>query len=191
LYVARHLFARAVPKYSFENNGPFKLFCENLQPRNVLVDPQTHRITAVIDLKFTNAMPAQFAYDPPWWLLLTGPDEWVQRGREMKDFVTAYIPRMEQFVRTVERIEGTGLNQPNSPRLSLLMRDSWNSKRFWFNYAARKPFAVDYIFNEQLNPMAAGVEGLNDRERSWMEVFVKKKMEQLKEYQRDCKRLKH
>jgi hypothetical protein len=40
----------------------------------MLVDAETLKITAVLDLEFTNAMPAQFAYDPPWWLLLVGPE---------------------------------------------------------------------------------------------------------------------
>ena len=31
----------------------------------MLVDPKTLRIIAVLDLEFTNAMPAQFTYDPP------------------------------------------------------------------------------------------------------------------------------
>ncbi len=31
----------------------------------MLVDPETLRITAMLDFGFINAMPAQFTYDPP------------------------------------------------------------------------------------------------------------------------------
>ena len=72
-FAARHFFAQLVPKYSVDGDdaGPFRLFCDDLQPANMLadpetLDPETLRITAVLDLEFTNAMPAQLAYDLPW-----------------------------------------------------------------------------------------------------------------------------
>lgn len=58
-YIARHLFSRLVSKYCIDNHGPFKLFCDDLRPPNMLVDPRTLRITAVLDLEFTNSMPGQ------------------------------------------------------------------------------------------------------------------------------------
>ena len=70
----------------------------------MLVHPDTLSITAVLD-EFTNATPAQFAYDPPWWLLLVGSETWLQRGHTVAEFVAAYKRRMEQFVRAVERAE--------------------------------------------------------------------------------------
>lgn len=72
-YISRHLFAQSVDRHCIDNCGPFKLFCDDFRPQNILVDPTTFRIKAVLDLEFTNAMPGQFASDPPWWLLLVGP----------------------------------------------------------------------------------------------------------------------
>jgi len=54
--------------------GPFLPFCDDLRPSNMLVDLETLTITAVLDLEFTNAMPAQSSYSLPWWLLLFGPE---------------------------------------------------------------------------------------------------------------------
>jgi hypothetical protein len=48
-YVARHLFARLVDKHSICDNGSFKLFFDDLRPRNILVDLKSVRITAVLD----------------------------------------------------------------------------------------------------------------------------------------------
>jgi hypothetical protein len=49
-----------------------------MQPSNVLVDPDTRCITAVLDREFTNAMPAEFIYNLPWWLVLFEPDMWLE-----------------------------------------------------------------------------------------------------------------
>jgi hypothetical protein len=66
------------------------------------------------------------------------------------------------------------------------MRESWLTKRFWFNYAARKPFDVDVLFYNCLNDGHAGIESLDEEVRVGLEPFVKMKMEQLREYDKDC-----
>jgi hypothetical protein len=63
----------------------------------MLIDEETLEITAVLDLEFTNAMPAQFTYDPPWWLLLLGPDMWLEHYNK-EEFSRRYELRMEQFL---------------------------------------------------------------------------------------------
>lgn len=65
-FIARHRFAQLIPKYCIYDAGPFIPFCDDMRPANMLVNPDTLRITAVLDFEFTNAMPAQFTYDPPW-----------------------------------------------------------------------------------------------------------------------------
>jgi aminoglycoside phosphotransferase (APT) family kinase protein len=54
-----------------DNSGPFRVFYDDLRPSNMLVNPKTIRITALLDFEFTNVMPAQFAYDLPWWPILS------------------------------------------------------------------------------------------------------------------------
>ena len=53
--------------------GHFPLFCDDVRPTNMLVDPATLRITAILNWESTNTMPPQFAKDIPWWLLLRDP----------------------------------------------------------------------------------------------------------------------
>jgi hypothetical protein len=114
----------------------------------MLIDPETLRITAILDFEFTNAMLAKFMYDPPWWLLLSRPEVWLKRCA-MEEFLTLYEPRIERFLRALERVEietALEVKQPGEPSLSTRMRDSWRTGRFWFDYAARKSFEVDMIY---------------------------------------------
>ncbi|KAL9082060.1 MAG: hypothetical protein Q9165_008931 [Trypethelium subeluteriae] len=55
-YGARRLFAQLVDKFCVDC-GRYKLFCDDFRPQNMLVNPKTLRITAVLDLEFTNALP--------------------------------------------------------------------------------------------------------------------------------------
>lgn len=187
-YIARHRFPQLISKHCVEDGGPFKLFCDDMQPSNMLVDPDTLRITAVLDFEFTNAMPAQFTYDPPWWLLLLGPDIWLERY-SMEEFLTRYVPRMEQFLRALKRVEAKSAltaGRPDELCLSARMRESWDTGRFWFNYAARKSMDVDAVYWNALHEAGAGVELLDRKTLAEMESFTQMKMEQLKEYRDEC-----
>jgi hypothetical protein len=187
-FIARHRFKQLIPQYCIEDTGPFKPFCDDLQPSNILADPKTLQIIAVLDFEFTNAMPAQFAYDPPWWLLLLGPDMWLER-RTMDEFLNRYEPRMEQFLRALERVEaksGSRGKQAGGPRLSTLMRDSWRTGRFWFDYGIRKSFDVDAVYWAALHDGSPGIESLDDEARAEMESIRQTKMEQLKAYKEEC-----
>lgn len=186
-FIARHRFKQLIPKYCINDAGPFKPFCDDLQPSNMLIDEKTLEITAVLDIEFTNITPAQFTYDPPWWLLLLGPDMWLER-RTMEDFLTLYEPRMEQFLRALEQVEVESRSggQSGKPHLSTLMRDSWETGRFWFDYAARKSFDVDAVYWAALHEDGADNELLGDETRAEMEPFIQMKMEQLKAYKEEC-----
>ncbi|KAJ5675436.1 hypothetical protein N7462_008333 [Penicillium macrosclerotiorum] len=187
-FIARHRFAQLVSKYYPDECGLFIPFCDDMRPSNMLIDPETLRITAILDFEFTNAMPAEFTYDPPWWLLLSGPEMWLERGG-MEEFLTLYEPRMEQFLRALERVElevMSGGKKPAGLSLSSRMRDSWKSGRFWFDYAARKSFDIDTIYWAALNHNGADSELLDDKSRAEMESFTQTKMEQLKAYKEEC-----
>lgn len=125
-FTARHFFTQLVPEHCAES---FSLFCDDLRPANMLADPETLRITAVLDLEFTNAMPAQFACDPPWWLLLQPPHTFLERG-ERSVFLERFVPRMEQFIRAVERAEQKFPSAETKKPFSVQMRESWDSGRF-------------------------------------------------------------
>ncbi|KAH6717036.1 hypothetical protein BKA61DRAFT_631057 [Leptodontidium sp. MPI-SDFR-AT-0119] len=187
-FIARHRFKQLIPQYCIEEAGPFKPFCDDLQPSNMLVDPKTLQITAVLDFEFTNAMPAQFAYDPPWWLLLLGPDMWLEH-RTMEEFLARYEPIIEQFLRLVERVESKSESRGNEtarPRLSTRMRDSWKSGRFWFNYGIRKSFDIDAVYWAALYDGSISADWLDDEARVEMESIKQLKIEQLKAYKEEC-----
>ncbi|RSL38412.1 hypothetical protein CEP53_014892 [Fusarium sp. AF-6] len=187
-FIARHRFVQLIPEHCIDDAGPFIPFCDDLRPSNMLVHPVTFQITAVLDFEFTNAMPAQFTYDPPWWLLLSGPEVWLDRD-SVEEFRHLYEPRMKQFLHALELVEETsapGRQQLSEPRLSARMRESWRSGRFWFNYAARKSFELDAIYWAVLHDGGdADMELLNDKVRREMEPFIEKKMEQLRAYKEE------
>lgn len=62
------------------------------------------------------------------------------------------------------------------------MRDSWETKRFWFNYASRKSLDVGAVFWNVLHEEGRGVELLDEETRAEIEPFTQMKMKQLKEY---------
>ncbi|CAK7217403.1 hypothetical protein SCUCBS95973_003139 [Sporothrix curviconia] len=62
------------------DNGPFAIFCPDLSAFDILADPDTGRITALLDLEFTNAMPAAFTRDPPLWFATYSLDKCIERG---------------------------------------------------------------------------------------------------------------
>ncbi|KAL3475452.1 phosphotransferase enzyme family protein-like protein [Aspergillus californicus] len=188
-FIARHRMAQLIPKYCADDSGPFTPFCDDMRPSNMLVDPETLRITGVIDWEFTNAMPAQFSYDPPWWLLLTGPESWLDRYA-MEEFLILYEPRLEQFLRALEHVETEAAlegKQASGPPLSSRMRESWKTRQFWFDYAVRNSFEGDSVYWAALHEGGPGIELLDDKARAELEPFTQKKMEQLKVYREDCR----
>jgi hypothetical protein len=185
-FIARRRFKQLISHYCIDDAGPFKLYCDDLQPSNMLADPDTLRVTAVLDFEFTNAMPAQFTYNPPWWLLLLGPDMWLER-HSMEEFLVRYVPRMEQFLRALERVEKK-MNWEASqqePLLSDRMRQSWATGRFWFDYGIRKSFDVDAVYWAALHK--EGDDVLDERMEEEIERFVDMKMEQLRAYDAECR----
>lgn len=67
-YISRHLFKKPASEKRLTNpefeNGPLRLWCDDLRPGNILVDKNC-RIVSVIDWEFTYAAPAEYVYDPP------------------------------------------------------------------------------------------------------------------------------
>ena len=186
-YVARHLFAQlAVSRYTTDRNhntGPFKLFCDDFRPSNILVDETTLQITAVLDFEFTNAMPTQFSEEPPWWLLLRGPARRLDAGETIEELIKSYQPRLEQFLRALEHEEVRRcIFQDQTQCLSSLMRNSWKSGNFWFNLAARNSFDMDAVFYAYLDGADfggnAGPHLLSEELQRELKPFVEMKMDQ-------------
>lgn len=144
----------------------------------------------MIDFEFTYSMPAQFTYDPPWWLLLRGLDMWLEQYG-MGEFLTRYTFKMEQFLRALELVEAKSASAEGPEellRLSTQMRDSWNTGRFWFNYAARTCLDIDDIYWHALHDQADGdgIDILVEATRAEDRAVGRDEMEQRKAYEEEC-----
>lgn len=193
-FLARRGFEALIPKYVGKDTdvdtdtGPFKPFLSQLTPSNILLDPSTLEIKGVLGAGWMNAIPAQFAYDPPAWLLGKEPEEWVVRGA-VREFEEMYGEMLEGFLRVLREVEdedggGAGADG-RKKRLSERMREGWETGRFWFDYAVRKGEVVDCVYWDVLRE-GQGDGELDEEASKEMEEFVKKKMEQLNEYEVDC-----
>ncbi|KAK2042445.1 hypothetical protein LZ31DRAFT_623523 [Colletotrichum somersetense] len=187
-FVARHCFAHIIPTNGTVNEyGPFPLFCDDLRPTNMLVDSETLQITAVLDFEFTNAIPAQYAYDVPWWLLLRQPAVLISEGK-VQEFLNLFQPRKEQFIQAMERAEAKAPLATKETSLSACMRDSWDSGRFWFNLASRGSFDISEIYWEMLHKDGLGEALLDSEILREKEAFLLRKKAQFNAYRSEKER---
>lgn len=105
----------------------------------------------------------------------------------MKDFMVRFVPRLEQFLRVLERVEAKTRwkGSQNNRLLSDRMRDSWATGRFWFDYGIRKSFDIDAVYWAALHE--DGDDFVNDEMREEVENLVALKLAQLRDYDAECK----
>ncbi|KAK2734148.1 hypothetical protein FQN57_001863 [Myotisia sp. PD_48] len=144
-YTCRHLLRSIIPIFAStgDGTGPFKLFCDDFGPGNILVDPGTLKITGVIDWEFTYAAPAQFSSSPPEWLVINNIAHWC---------LEAYGPIFDLFIRVLEEKESEAESKRShggtkdaicstndscggDEKLSKRMRQSLEDRTVWFNLA--------------------------------------------------------
>ncbi|KAM7187783.1 hypothetical protein V8F20_010840 [Naviculisporaceae sp. PSN 640] len=154
-------------------NSSFRLFSEDLRPANVLLDKNLN-VVGVIDWEFVYSAPAEFSQDPPWWLLLSQPEDY---PGGIFSWIMEYDKRLDVFLRVFERAEqkSDGEKGPkdgpvptktrarkkrrrgnkkaetkapptSGPLLSQQMRKSWDTGRWMVNYAARKSWMFDLMW---------------------------------------------
>ncbi|RAK79020.1 phosphotransferase family protein [Aspergillus fijiensis CBS 313.89] len=173
-----------------DNDGPFKLFGDDLCPGNVLVDDCLH-VTGVIDWEFCYAAPAQFAGSIPWWLLLERPQK-ILNSQGPEVFYRSFLPRADCFLQALELKEKTRGLGVEDDRLSVRMRQSIDTKSAWFYFACRSVSSVDLLYRDLLDEHCWGKRSsVADRVRSFTtniglrkdrEDFVRSKIVQLQEY---------
>lgn len=196
-YVAHHLFRKLVSEGKFPSPSPdpaskqpFKLFCDDLRPSNVLVDEEC-AIVGVIDWEFTYADPSEYVYSPPWWLLIESPEKW---PGGIDDWVEEYEPKLMLFLEALEEREEIMIKEGSlfeDERLSDKMVKSWESGDFWMSYAARNSWAFDVIFWEKINTnprffhgnsgYEKGLSLLFEEVRNGMEGFVERELQEKEE----------
>lgn len=172
-YTARQLFQKLARERKFVSDrydkGPFKFWCDDLRPSNILLDAHL-QIVAVIDWEFSYAAPSEFTFAPPWWLLIEQPEYW-EKG--LDDWVQQYERRLATFLKAMVDCEDASIAAGQlleEQRLSGEMRESWASGDFWTVYAARRNFAFDGVFWGKLDPRFFGRgEGGSGPGDAWME----------------------
>jgi aminoglycoside phosphotransferase (APT) family kinase protein len=197
-FIARHLFRKLAHdqkltrRWESFNQGPFKLWCDDFRPANVLID-QESKITGVVDWEFTYAAPVEFSYAPPWWLLLEKPEYWPDG---LDAWCIEYERRLQTFLKVLAGREDETISRgelQEDERLSGPMRESWESGDFWIAYAARCNFAFDAIYWQKIDQRFFGpttvseyddawkerLELLNDKDKSDMEELVVRKLEDM------------
>lgn len=173
-------------------SGAFRLWCDDFRPGNVLVR-EDGEVLGVIDWEFTYVAPTQFALDPPWWLLLRRPERW---SEGIDEWHNIYDTRLKTWIGAMKRAEASMDSSCLSFPLSMHMEQSWETGRFWLNYAARGSWAFDTVFWKYLDERFFGkreqdvpksdlwktrVHLLGGEAREGMESFVEVKMEEAKE----------
>ncbi|KAJ5573656.1 uncharacterized protein N7459_008083 [Penicillium hispanicum] len=188
-FVARYLFRklaqdRRLTKHSASSDqGPFKLWCDDLRPANVLVD-EALKIVGVVDWEFTYAAPVEFSHAPPWWLLIEKPEYWPEG---LDDWCRVYEQRLQTFLKAMKHREDEAIKQgqlEESQRLSGPMRASWESGDFWVSYSARNSFAFDAIYWKKLDgrffgPTTCLVEDVWRQRLDLLDAEAKDDMEKL------------
>ncbi|KAE8354815.1 phosphotransferase family protein [Aspergillus coremiiformis] len=168
-FVARCLFRKIaregrLTSSSPSDGGPFKLWCDDLRPSNVLVNADL-QIVGVVDWEFTYAAPVEFSYAPPWWLLLEQPEYW---PGGIEAWAKTFDTRLQTFLKVLVEREVAAIKQgrlKDDQRLSGPMQQSWQSGDFWVTYAARKNFAFDAVFWQKLDYRFFGPNGVPEEDR--------------------------
>ena len=197
-YVVRQLFHRLSKNRQLtastrnSDAGPFKLWCDDLRPSNVLLNADL-QVVGVVDWEFTYAAPAEFSSASPWWLLLEQPEYWPDG---LEAWTEVYEHRLQTFLKVLTEREDALMHSgrlDEEQRLSGPMRASWQSGDFWISYAARKSFAFDSIFWRKLDPRFFGpgetpedswekrLELPDEKEKMSMEPLVQQKLDDMKE----------
>lgn len=106
-FVARQLFRKLAREKRLIDSpfeqGPFKIWCDDLRPGNVLLY-ENMQIAGVVDWEFTYAAPVEFSYAPPWWLLIEKPEFWPDG---IDDWENVFDYRLKTFLRVMRDCEDT------------------------------------------------------------------------------------
>ncbi|PLB48908.1 phosphotransferase enzyme family protein [Aspergillus steynii IBT 23096] len=156
-YIARCLVRKISREISREHcSGPFRLYCDDLGPDDVLVDANKHVVTGVVDWEFTYAAPVEFTYAAPWWLSLERPEVWES---DLDTFLVRFMPRFRTFLEVLRdcearKIQGGSLSE--SRRLSTVMEKSLETGLVWICLASRHSSMFDEIYWKFIDPRFFG-----------------------------------
>lgn len=194
-FIARRLFRKLARDKRLTNplldKGPFKIWCDDLRPANVLLHGNL-KVAGVVDWEFTYAAPVEFSYAPPWWLLIEKPEYW---PKGLEHWTRVFDYRLKTFLKVMKEHEDSMIQKgrlKEDQRLSGPMYQSWESGDFWVIYAALHSFAFDAIYWRKIDPRFFGpsedpeeawkerLDLLNEKEKYDMEQLVARKQKEMK-----------
>lgn len=188
-FILRHRLKALVPHFVSEwDLAPFKLFCDDMEPHNIMVDADTLRIVAILDWEWTYAAPRQFIFAPPPWLILMDPFVWYYESDHAN-----YKAKLVLFLRALEEIEEKRKQElqfkvPQEQRMSVLMRRSMEDGTFWSVRLLHDAFNFDdSVMWKSLQPILErrGLLDIGMPDEEEIEAFVAMKMKDLEEYNRE------
>ncbi|KAH9211485.1 kinase-like domain-containing protein [Leptodontidium sp. 2 PMI_412] len=196
---ARHKYClrqrvKSIAPHFVSNNydsGPFKLICDDFRPGNILVKEDTLEIVAVVDWEWTYAGPYQFLFSPPSWLILENPTSWTSSDK------ARYQTKFLIFLKSLEEAEAQreidmGEEVPADQKMSILMRQSMEDGKFWFNELIRETFNFDEeVLWPNIEPLLdeRGLADVGIPNETEVEEFIRMKMEDLSQYKLDLQAL--
>lgn len=120
------------PKYNY---GPFKLICDDLGLRNLIVRSHDDlTVVGVVDLEWVYAGPAQLFASGPWWLLGDRPNNeaWDYKEGEPPRVASRYMRHLEIFTSVLKEEELKMLGHENL-ELSTLIEWSRSTGAIWLH----------------------------------------------------------
>jgi hypothetical protein len=151
---------------SADCNGTFKLFLDDLRFGNIIVDPKTFEMKALIDWELSYSAPRQFLISPPPWLI-PNPDPWDWSSEERRDYKSCF----STFLRVLEEEEamleiGHGF--------STQMQNHSEDGTFWYTQALRELLCCVELMKNWSSELGRPTETLMDMERFVEERFEDK-----------------
>ncbi|OAA55549.1 Protein kinase-like domain protein [Niveomyces insectorum RCEF 264] len=175
--LARHSMQDAASLAFFEEEDdadqdgrPFRIFNPDMSVRNILVDPKTGHIAALIDFEYTNAMPAALAHSPPLFILPHVLTSYLIEGK-FDEFLQNYKIFFPFFANILEEVEkNTALSTTSVVPLSAKMQTSFKDMSWLVRFAYSHVDMADMIYWEQrdLFPLV-NEDGLEAETRAYQE----------------------
>ncbi|KND92743.1 hypothetical protein TOPH_02889 [Tolypocladium ophioglossoides CBS 100239] len=162
--------------------GPFVMQFSDLHASNILVD-SCWNVTAVIDLEWVCARPAEMI-DVPYWITGLGIDEVGD-----KEHVQGYIKAREEFMAIFEEEEKRMAQKLPNGSISTVIRRAWESKSSWFIHCLDSVNGMYTLFHQHLRPIFVSFRLTENMEillsRLWHEKageLVEKKLQEKELY---------
>ncbi|KAH8651802.1 hypothetical protein BGZ60DRAFT_497399 [Tricladium varicosporioides] len=127
-------------------NGPFRLQFTDLHRSNIFVDKDWN-IKCLIDHEWVCALPAEML-SVPYWLTGCAIDEITKEN--LREFEKVH----REFMNIFEE-EEVKMTLTNSPALTSIMHDGWNSGAVWFWHCITSVNAMFFLVDDHISPRFA------------------------------------